>query len=215
MPRHFLYPIVLLLACVWQLAGCAVNQIHSSAHHSDISLDKGALETHGLAFITPSTVTGQEEDRQTVAFIFAEVISQERPDIPVITLPETLSAINTGGLAEEYKRMYVDYRDTGIFNRDILNLIGNVTNTRYLVQLKLADFSQNSKGRFSFLGLRLLQTQEATIRLFCQIWDSTDGSIVWEGTEEVNYAWDTSTEKPVTFRLIVEETARNLVSQLP
>jgi hypothetical protein len=31
----------------------------------------------------------------------------------------------------------------------------------------------------------------------------------------VNYAWDTTSEKPVTFQLIVEEIARNLVSKLP
>lgn len=192
-----------------------MNQVHSSSHHSSISLATDDLETRGLAFITPSTVTGQEEDRQTLAFIFAEVIKEERPDIAVITLPETLSAVNSGGFAEEYKRMYDDYRDTGIFKRDILAMVGEVTGSRYLVQLKLADFSQKSKGRFSFLGVRLLQTQEATIRLFCQIWDSADGTIAWEGTEEVNYAWDTGTEKPVTFRVIVEETARNMVSDLP
>lgn len=215
MDRRRLYPLLVLLACSGLLAACAMDQIHSSAHYSDLALEKGALEAHGLAFITPSTVTGQEEDKQTLAFIFAEVIQEERPDIHVITLPETLSAINTGGLAEAYKHMYTDYRDTGIFKRDILAKVGEVTAARYLVQLKLADFSQKSKGRFSFLGLRVLQTQEATIRMFCQIWDSTNGSIAWEGTEELNYAWDSGTEKPVTFRLVVEETARNLVSHLP
>jgi hypothetical protein len=214
MANRCLYAFLVLLAIGGQLAGCA-TQIHSSAQHSDLSLKKGELETRGLAFITPSTVTGQEEDRQTLAFIFAEVIKDDRPDIPVITLPETLSDINTNGLAVDYKNMYDDYVDTGIFKREILALVGEVTDARYLVQLKLADFSQKSKGRFSFLGLRILQTQEANIRLFCQIWDSVNGSIVWESTEEVNYAWDSATEKPVTFRIIVEETARNLVSRLP
>jgi len=50
---------------------------------------------------------------------------------------------------------------------------------------------------------------------FFQIWNSETGAIVWEGAEELNYAWDTSSEKPVTFQLIVEEIARNLVSKLP
>lgn len=215
MANRSLYPCLVLLACSVLLAGCSTSQIHSAAHHSDLSLEKGDLETRGLAFLTPSTVTGQEEDRQTLAFIFAEVIREDRPEIPVVSLPETLSAINTNGFAVDYKNMYDDYRYTGIFKREILALVGEVTNARYLVQLQLADFSQKSKGRFSFLGLRVFQTQEANIRLFCQIWDSTDGSIVWEGTEEVNYAWDTGAEKPVTFRVIVKETARNLLGHLP
>lgn len=191
------------------------NQIHSTAHHSDISLGKGDLEAHGLAFITPSTVTGQEEDKQTLAFIFADVMKEARPDIPVASLPHTLSAINKAGIAGVYMDMYADYGNTGIFRSDILKEIGRVTGARYLAQLKLSNFSQQSKGRFSVFGLRLVQTQEASIRLFFQVWNSLDGSIAWEGTEEVTYAWDGSSERPVTFRIIVEETARNLISQLP
>ena len=37
-----------------------------------------------------------------------------------------------------------------------------------------------------------MQTKQANIRIFFQIWDSKDGSIAWEGTEEMNYSWDTS-----------------------
>ena len=101
---------MLLLTTALQTA-CVSNQIHSTAHHSDISLKQGELEAHGLAFITPSTVTGQEEDKQALAFIFADVIKEVRPDILVTSLPQTLSAINKAGIAEDYKQMYVDYRD--------------------------------------------------------------------------------------------------------
>ena len=61
----------------------------------------------------------------------------------------------------------------------------------------------------------MIQTKEANIRLFLQIWDSENGAIVWEGTEELNYSRDTSSERPVTFQLVVEEVARNLVGKLP
>ena len=118
-------------------------------------------------------------------------------------------------MADEYKQMYIDYRDTGIFKRELLNAVGKVTGVRYLAQLKLSNFVQISKGRFSALGLRMFQTNQANIRLFLQIWDSQKGTIAWEGTDEVNYSWETSTEKPVTFRVIVEETAGNLVGKLP
>jgi len=204
---------ILLIASL--LPGCSVDQIHSTADHEDFSLDKNDLENYGLAFITPSTVTGQEEDKQTLAFAFANAMQENRPDIRLVTLPETISAINVADITEDYKLMYVDYRDTGVFKHDLLKKVGEVTATRYLAQLKLSDFSQNSKARFNLFGLRLLQTKEANIRIFFQIWDSQDGTIAWEGTEEMSYSWDTGSEKPVTFRVIVEKTAQNLITLLP
>ena len=197
------------------LVACATQQMHSTTHHLDIALQQDELKSHGLAFITPSTVTGQEEDKQTLAFIFADVMKEMRPDIRLVTLPETLSAINRAGIADEYKRMYVDYRDTGIFKRDILAAVGKATGARYLAQMKLSSFSQNSRSRFSALGLRMFQTKAASIRVFFQVWNSLDGTIVWEGTEEMIMSRETSTEKPVSFSVIAEETARNLISQLP
>jgi hypothetical protein len=207
--------LVYILLAAGMLTGCAIDQTHSTADHADFSLDKNDLETYGLAFITPSTVTGQEEDKQTLAFAFSSAMQESRPDIRLVTLPETLSAINVADITEDYKLMYVDYRDTGVFKSDLLKKVGDITRTRYLAQLKLSDFSQNSKGRFTFFGLRLVQTKEANIRIFLQIWDSSDGTIAWEGTEEMSYSWDTVSENPVTFRTIVEKTAHNLITLLP
>jgi hypothetical protein len=212
--RNFSLLLYILLAASL-LPGCSIDQVHSTADHEDFSLDKNDLETYGLAFITPSTVTGQEEDKQTLAFAFANVMQEIRPDIRLLTLAETISAINVANMAEDYKLMYVDYRDTGVFKHDLLKKVGEVTGTRYLGQLKLSDFSQNSKARFNLFGFRLLQTKEANIRIFFQIWDSVDGTIAWEGTEEMSYSWDTGSEKPVTFRRIVEKTANNLITLLP
>lgn len=212
--RNISWFIYILLAA-GMLSGCSIDQVHSTADHTDFSLDKTDLETYGLAFITPSTVTGQEEDKQTLAFAFAKVMQEQRPDIRVVTLPETISAINIADATADYKLMYVDYRDTGVFKRDLLKKVGDITGTRYLSQLKLSEFSQNSNDRFSLFGLRLLQTKEANIRMFFQIWDSSNGAIAWEGTEEMSYSWDTGSEKPVTFKTIVEKTAQNLVSRLP
>jgi hypothetical protein len=212
--RLLVFTSLAVLAAVFS-TGCSTKQIDATVQYEDISLEPNGLTKHGLGFITPSTVTGREQDIQSLALIFARVLEKERPDIRVISLPEALSAINQAGLADEYKQMYVDYSGTGIFKKDSLRKVGDVIGVRYLVQLKLSGFSQNSRGRFSFLGLRLLQTKEANIRLFFQIWNSQTGAIVWEGTEEVNYARDTSKEKPITFQLIVEEIALNLVNKLP
>jgi hypothetical protein len=51
-----------------------------------ISLRTSDLRTHGIAFITPSTATGQEEEKQALALVFADVFKRERPDVQVIEL---------------------------------------------------------------------------------------------------------------------------------
>jgi hypothetical protein len=195
--------------------GCARHQVHASVEFENIALTADELEGYGLGFITPSTVTGREQDIQSLAFIFARVLEEDRPQIHVVGLPETLSAINQADLADEYKQMYIDYSDTGIFKKPSLKEVGYVAGVRYLAQLKLSGFEQGSKGRFGMLGWRMIQTKQANIRLFLQVWDSENGAIVWEGTEELMYSNDSFSERPVTFQLVVEEVARNLLSKLP
>lgn len=203
---------LIVLAC---LGGCAGNQVYSNSLKNNIALAPGDLENHGVAFITPSTVTGQEEDTQMLALAFAVVLEAKRPAIPLVKLSETLSAINQHKLSENYKKMYSDYRDTGIFISGTLSDISHFTQARYLVQLKLSSFQQGSASRWDALGLRIVQTKTANIRLFMQIWDGATGAIVWEGNEEFNYAYDTSAEKPITFRAIVEMAASHLILGLP
>jgi len=197
------------------LAGCASTQIYPTLQAHRIALGLGELEAHGLAFITPSTVTGQEQEKQAVALSFADVLKQERPGIRVTTLAETLGAINSASLADAYKRMYDDHRDTGLFSADVLRRIGDATGARYIAQLKLQGFEQGSRDRFGILGIRILETKYAHIRLFLQIWDARAGGIVWEGTQELRHAHDTMSEEPIMLRTVLERTARDLIARLP
>jgi hypothetical protein len=206
---------LLLAALILALAGCQGTQIYPSLQEHRISLRPGDLEASGIAFITPSTVTGQEQEKQAVAFTFAEVIKRDRQSLRVVTLAETLGAVNKAGLADAYKRMYDDYRDTGLLSQDVLKQIGAATGARYLAQLKLQGFSQGSKERFGALGFRIVETQFAHVRLFFQIWDSTDGSIAWEGMQEMRISQESMTEEPVMQRTVLERTAHDLIAKLP
>ncbi len=201
---------ILILLCA-----CFVPQVHDTTQNRTISLKADDLPTYGVAFITPSTVTGQEEEKQEVALTFAEVLKKERPSIRSLSLPETLNAINQAGLSEDYKRMYDDYRDTGLFNRDILQKVGAATKTRYVAQIKLMAFSQGSDNRLGVFGLRMINTKYADLRLFFQIWNTQNGTIAWEGVQEIHYAIDRVSETPVTQRVIIEKAAHEIISKLP
>jgi acyl-CoA thioesterase FadM len=67
----------------------------------------------------------------------------------------------------------------------------------------------------AILGLRIIETKAASVRLFFQIWDTRDGTVTWEATQELHVAYDTITEKPLTFQEVVGRAARELVSKLP
>jgi hypothetical protein len=204
-----------LAAFFLMLAGCGSTQIYPSLQEHRISLRPGDLDASGIAFLTPSTVTGQEQEKQAVAFTFADVIKHERQGLRVVTLAETLGAINNAGLADAYKRMYDDYRDTGLLSGNVLKQIGAATGARYLAQLKLQGFAQGAKERFGTLGFRIVETQYAHVRLFFQIWDSRDGTIAWEGMQEMRISHESVTEEPVMLRTVLERTAKDLIAKLP
>jgi len=206
---------LLLSACASQKLQTQTQQNVPTTQVLTISLQSEDLRKGGIAFITPSSITGQEEDKQTLALAFTEVLLKMRPDLSVMALPQTLSAINRQGLTREYRQMFEDYRLTGIFDRETLQKVAQVTKTRYLVQLKLGAFRQESKSRFGMLGLRVMETKTSTIRLFLQIWDSQDGSVAWEGAQESTVSHESFAEEYVSMKSIVQESARDLVAHLP
>lgn len=208
-----LAPLLALLP----LGGCIAlgNQIVPVTNHKTYTLQSGQLQQYGMAFLTPSVVTGQEQDRQSLALVVAETVNAVLPAARIVTLSETLGAVNRSGLADDYRQMYQNYDSTGLFRLESLRKVGQAAGARYLVQLKLAGFSRDIRERFSVFGLRLFQTLDANIRLYIQIWDSEQGVIAWEALGELHHAYDSIAEQPVAFRVVVEEMTRRLLRTLP
>ena len=67
-------PMIAVLV-MWLLSGCSTdNQLHSTTQVRVINLESQSLQASGIAFITPTSVTGQEEDKTSVgARIFGGV----------------------------------------------------------------------------------------------------------------------------------------------
>jgi hypothetical protein len=206
--------ICLILAIMTN--SCAIgHQVDFKSEHASISLGPYDLEHFGIGFLTPSAATGREGDKQALAMSFSLKLQEMRPGITVMPLPHVLSAMNAADLDVEYKQMYRDYLETGILEGSILKWISDVVGVRYFAQLSLSSFGQNSKGRFGLFGLKLSHTSSANLRVFVQIWDAHNAKIAWEGFTEMNYAYDTSAEKPVSFAYISQIAAQQLFSELP
>ena len=208
--------VVLAVTAVLILGGCTfAPQRYTNPEIRANSLAPGELRDGGLAILTPSSVTGQEEDRQTLAFLFTEALQAARPDLRLVPLPSVLSSVNTAGLVDAYQHLFQDYRLTGVFDRVELSRLSDATGARYLGQLKLARFEQGAKSRFGLLGLSILQTQYAHMRLFFQIWDARTGAVVWEGIDELTISVETSRERAVTLQAAAHEAATDLAKRLP
>jgi len=207
--RLFILATVLL-----SLTGCT-HQLITSIEHNVHLLPKDHLNTYGLTFITPTTITGMEQDKQYLALTFSSSLKKLRPKIIIADLSDTLSAINKAGANKNYNEMYALYSETGIFNKATLKDIGKLTGNRYICQLKLSHFKSESQGRWGVLGLTISDTEKATLRLFVQIWDSHDGIIVWEAAQELTYAYDTTAEDPVTFDKMIRLAAKEVAKVLP
>lgn len=205
-----------VLASSFALVACSGSpQMQRSLQYEALDLEVGDLEKYGVAFVTPSSNTGQEQDRQGVAFLFARVLEELRPNIPVTTLAETLGEINGAGLQNEYKEMFEFYDDTGMLPSDTLRRIGELTGQRYVAMLQLAAFEKRNRGRMSLVGIRFIDTKIANLRLFYQLWDTHDGSIAWEANQELTMAYESIRETFVTFDQMIELVAVDLVDRLP
>lgn len=197
------------------IAACASSDVLVERHERSVTLRPGDLEAHGIAFVTPSTVTGQEHEKQAVALVFADVLARERPKVRIATLAETINAVNRAGLSDAYRRMFEDYRDTGLLRSEALQKVGSAAGARFIAQLKVQKFTQVSKNRMNILGFRVFETQIGEVRLFLQIWDSADGSIAWESMQERSISSEGVREQPVLQDTIIRSAAEDLVARLP
>jgi hypothetical protein len=203
---------------IWALliAGCgATEQIRFEVDVTSLGLGPADLEQYGVGFLTPAAATGREADKQALAHSFAGALEKARPEARVVQLAEILSAVNAADLDQQYKRMYRDYLETGILEGSVLRRVGEEGRVRYLAQLSLADFQQQSRGRFSLLGLRLFDTKQANLRVFMQLWDSSTGGVAWEGSAELNYAYESAAENPAPFLTAATLSASRLYEELP
>jgi len=214
--RHHRSIQIFSLIAALMLAGCAgISQREVNTQHTAFTLKPGDLGAGGIGFLTPAAATGREADKQALAQSFAKQLAEMRPGVRIASLSDILSAVNSVDLGREYKRMYSDYLETGILDGSILCEIGTAGEVRYLAQLSLGGFEQYGRSRFGLLGLRLLDTKVANLRVFLQIWDTESAGVAWEAATELNVAHETGAERPVTFHDVSRLAAEELFARLP
>jgi hypothetical protein len=172
------------------LQGCSHPRKSDTPPATNLSLQGGSvsLAVGGLAILTPVATTGSDVDQQAVALIFADALSELRPDLPVAPLSKTLPSIAAAGLVETYSHMYETYKNTGLFDAKVLRTIGQAVGARYLVQLNISSFDEESSGGLltGLIGVGVVHKTTGKLRVTARIWDSTEGKVVFEGSNEAS-----------------------------
>jgi hypothetical protein len=197
------------------LSGCAGSEpTRSASKVSAPLLTPGLLAEHGIGFLTPTAASSREEDRHALALVFGSVFSELRPEVRVVPLAQMLGAVNRAGMLRQYQRMYEGYAAAGVLERDALAKLRGVTGVRYFCLLQLGEFNQPTSATQVF-PFPVRHSPPAHIRLFIQIWDSVDGTIAWEGINEISQVPQTGNAASANFSVVVERAARDLIGRLP
>jgi hypothetical protein len=209
------FPILIGVLFILSLFGCAgpFKQakffVEKPYCEPDFNL-KGAR----IGFVTPSSAQGLEEDKWILLSILADNFKEMREEVEVVPPSRSLSLINQSGLAEEYNKMINLYHTSGVFDKKILEKIKKAVEVQFLVHLKLASFNQYAFTRLSTFGLRVIDSQEAKMRIFMQIWD-VEGKIVWESSAEGIITQEEFRARPISFNELARSTCRKLIEKLP
>ena len=79
--------VVLVIGLATLLNACAsqglMRQDVPTTQVSGVNLQPDDFRTGGIVFITPSSITGQEEDKQALALAFTAVLLKARPDLRI------------------------------------------------------------------------------------------------------------------------------------
>lgn len=175
-------------------------------HRKTTSFDPATLKQERAAVLNAVVGFGLEGYAHQVSRSLSNALEQRPGQISTLPAHESLSRINRGGLTPLYADMVSAYAKTGILDRAGLHELGMALQSAYVFQPSLASFSQSMSGRFSFFGLRLLQTRVTMLRLSLQLWDTRTGDIVWEASGEATLAGEDVRE----FRIPFDEIARRL-----
>jgi hypothetical protein len=64
--------------------------------------------------------------------------------------------------------------------------MGVATKTKYFLFIQLGDFEKSSELKYSFLTGNAYDQKTVGLTAFAQIWDASNGDVVWEGIADVS-----------------------------
>jgi len=195
--------LALMLIC---LSGCPGSvylwevRTESTKQHNAFSI--AVLKEQPVGILEALTSPGLHGNEVGLALSLKRVIERVAPHMSLVSPLEAASRINRQGLAAEYTRMRMDYEQSNILARDALQKIGAALGVRYVLQPRLAAFTQTLYDRWKVpaLEINVVRIRSSIIRLALQVWDTETGDLLWASTAEGSFQEEALSEDPVYLR---------------
>lgn len=207
--------LIVLLLC---LAGCPGSvylwEVRTESTRKPPEFSVAVLKHEPVGIFEALTSPGLHGNEVGLALSLKRVVERVSPTMVLVSPLEAASRINRQGLTPEYTRMRMDYEQSNILERDTLKKVGQALGVRYVMQPRLAAFSQTLYDRWKVpaLEINVIRIRSSIIRLSLQIWDSETGDLVWASTAEGSFQEEALTEDPVYLREAGRITWGSIVS---
>jgi hypothetical protein len=199
--------VLLMLALVTGCLGSIYGwQVRTTSTALPPSFSSAALGQEPVAIFGALSMPGLHGNEMALDHLLGEVLRKVAPHMHVISSRDSMSQINQQGLAAEYTQMRIDAEQSYILNRESLRKIGAGIGARYVFQPRLSAFAQAMTDRWTFpaLGILIMQTRSADLRLSLQLWDTKTGELLWVSMAEGTLQSEAASRDYVYF----EDTAR-------
>jgi len=175
--KNFLYSVFIVLLFV---KCAAVIYDKSSVQYIKDDFSSETFYNGGLAILPVVSGQGQEGYRRPFGEALNKGINTMLPGLHYLQWQRTMNVLNQHCLVEDYKKAILSYRETAILDKNLIRKIGEALELRYLLFVSLEEFHKASQTNYNIL-VGFHTTKTARINGFAQIWDCTNGDVVWDG----------------------------------
>lgn len=136
-------------------------------------------------------------------------------EIEIMSFTDLTNKLNEKDLVFRHAEMKKFYQQNGMFKKSDLEFLANEIGADYIILPCLLDISRWSKGRFSVVGVRFLQTQVVSGMLGLEIWDTRTGRKVFSATSDITLASEKVREEPISMEEAFRRAWHGIMREFP
>jgi len=200
---------IVAIILIFSLFNCAtINSLNTSySSYKSEDFNKEKLLNSKLAVLPILTDDAKYEGLKRNAGNTL-IIELKKNSYNLVAPIDVINKINDADLSDSYADMMKTYRETGILNKNSMKLIASTVDSRYLLYSRLnAAYTAQTKSYDDFGNYT---SEVLEVQLYCQIWDSEKGDIVWEGYG--GSAKLLSSDNKIDY--VLDESIRNLALEI-
>lgn len=203
--------LIATAALVMSTTGCAAG-IHTG--FEELHPAAAPVRAERIAVLPVTAAEGSESYRGVIGDSLLAVARRAHPDVAFIPARESLRRLNDSGLAERFANLLMAYQETGIFDRDLLQQVGEALEVDHVLQLRVGYERVSEVGTRIFEPQDLYEADRQNLHVNAMLWNVREGELVWEAAGK-STTRDAEYELPRSFADVVAAAAAALAERMP